>query len=62
MTVDLGTVMTADQEIVMTVDHHAIVMNVEVVVEEAGATLPVMTEVDLNEGNEHSFHEKYFVY
>merc|ERR1719225_1305704 len=50
MTVDLGTVMTADQEIVMTADHHAIVMNVGVVVEEAGATLPVMTEVDLNEG------------
>merc|ERR1719225_79324 len=50
MTVDLGTVMTADQEIVMTVDRHAIVMNVGVVVEEAGATLPVMTEVDLNEG------------
>ena len=52
MTVDLGTVMTADQEIVMTADHHAIVMNVGVGVEEAGATLPVMTEVDLNEGNE----------
>jgi len=50
MTVDLGTVMTADQEIVMTADHHAIVMNVGVGVEEAGATLPVMTEVDLNEG------------
>merc|ERR1712079_307074 len=47
---DLGTVMTADQEIVMTADHHAIVMNVGVVGEEAGATLPVMTEVDLNEG------------
>merc|ERR1712079_854175 len=50
MTVDLGTVMTADQEIVMTADHHAIVMNVGVGVAEAGATLPVMTEVDLNEG------------
>ena len=50
MTADLGTVMEADQEIVMTADHHAIVMNVEVV-EVAGETLPVMTEVDLNEGN-----------
>merc|ERR1719166_142146 len=45
-----ATVMTVDLEIVMTADHHAIVMNVEVVEEEAGATLPVMTEVDLNEG------------
>merc|ERR1719166_678878 len=45
-----ATVMTVDLEIVMTADHHAIVMNEEVEAEEAGATLPVMTEVDLNEG------------
>merc|ERR1719462_979554 len=45
-----GGSMTADHHAIgMTADPHAIVMNVEVVEEEAGATLPVMTEVDLNE-------------
>merc|ERR1712241_1396354 len=42
--------MNADQEIVMIVDHHATAMNVEVVEGAAGVMLPVMTEVDLNEG------------
>merc|ERR1719288_261745 len=36
MTADLVIVTTVDQEIVMTAAHHATVMNVEVVVEEAG--------------------------
>merc|ERR1719270_3359489 len=48
---DQEIVMTADHHVtVMTADHHAIVMNVEVEEEAAGVMLPVMTEVDLNEG------------
>jgi len=50
MTADLVIATTVVQEIVMTAGHHATVMNVEVVVEEAGVTLPVKTEEDLNEG------------
>ena len=56
MTADLGTVMNADHHaIVMTADHHATAMNVEVVEEAAGVMLPVMTEVDLNEGNLNNY-------